>query len=238
MVQVSIPFRILALREEQNTLIDYPVERLAGIIGDTGFACTRCGKCCTRAQNGHVFLLDREVDRARKMDPGSLEPAPVPEFCDREGTFYVSGYALRANDDTVGSCIFLENNRCRIYDDRFSVCRTYPYTLHRERNAGAVEWRYLSKKNRHGSYTRTIPGDECYTLALETKEYENAFLNHQIAFLEFMQDHFTRNNSGHSPKRYEEQVRRFSHGQPVDVMVFANDELERTTVTGPGNFFS
>ena len=59
MVQVSIPFRILALREEQNKLIDYPVERLAGIIGDTGFACTRCGKCCTRARNGHVFLLDR-----------------------------------------------------------------------------------------------------------------------------------------------------------------------------------
>ncbi|CAJ37322.1 hypothetical protein RCIX2202 [Methanocella arvoryzae MRE50] len=45
-----------------------------------------------------------------------MMPAPYYEFCDQNGEFYVSGYAIRANRD--GTCHFLEKGRCRIYEQR------------------------------------------------------------------------------------------------------------------------
>ena len=129
---VPIPFQIVALTQERNSLFEYPQEQLADIFKELGFKCTRCARCCTREFNGHVFLLDHDVSEVKKIDPEALEPAPYPEFCDQNGVFYVSGYALRAKDDAPGSCWFLENGRCRIYNKRFSICRIYPYMLHRE----------------------------------------------------------------------------------------------------------
>jgi len=34
---VPIPFRIAALTQERNSLFEYPLERLAGIVRDVGF---------------------------------------------------------------------------------------------------------------------------------------------------------------------------------------------------------
>ena len=151
---VPIPYRIAALVRERNGLFDYPAERLAGIIREVGFRCDCCARCCTRAFNGHVFLLDRDVAVVREIDPGAIEPAPDPEFCDQNGIFYVSGYALRAKDDAEGSCWFLDGGKCRIYDRRFSICRIYPYMLHREADEeGNIDWRQISGLEMHGSTT-------------------------------------------------------------------------------------
>ena len=170
---VPIPLRIAALVQERNSLFEYPQKRLAEIIRDIRFRCTCCAHCCTRAFNGHVFLLDRDVAVVRGIEPDAIEPAPDPEFCDQNGTFYVSGYALRAKDDDAGSCWFLENGHCRIYDHRFSICRIYPYMLHREPDAaGTVDWRQISGLNQHGEYDAGIGDDEALTIARETKEYE------------------------------------------------------------------
>ena len=106
MVTVSltpIPFRIAALTQERNSLFTYPLERLAEIIREIGFSCTSCAKCCTRKFNGHVFLLDRDVTAIKAIDGGAIEPAPAPEFCDQNGVFYVSGYALKTKADDEGS---------------------------------------------------------------------------------------------------------------------------------------
>jgi Fe-S-cluster containining protein len=222
-----IPFRIVALIQERNALYAYPPERLAGVIKEVGFRCDCCGKCCTRAFNGHVFLLDRDVTAVKSIDPAALEPAPHPEFCDQNGTFYVSGYALRAKDDPAGSCWFLENGRCRIYDRRFSICRIYPYMLHREPGAdGMVGWRQISGLNKHGEYNHEIPDDECLALARETKEYENAFLTQEISFLEFMRDYFARSRLRHVRKVYDEKMRRFLQGEPITVMAYYAGQLE------------
>jgi Fe-S-cluster containining protein len=224
---IPIPFRIVALVQERNNLFEYPKERLAAIIQEVGFRCTSCAKCCTRAFNGHVFLLDRDATEVKKIDPSALEPAPGPEFCDQDGTFYVSGYALRAKDDPVGSCWFLEGGRCRVYDHRFSICRIYPYMLHREPDEnGNVDWRQISGLDKHGEYNQNIPKEECVSLARETREYENAFLAQEISFLEFMHDYFEQHRLRHVQKVYDTRMRRFKKGGPITVMVYYDGQLE------------
>jgi Fe-S-cluster containining protein len=236
---VPIPFRIIALVQERNRLFEYPLERFAGVIREIGFGCEICGKCCIRARNGHVFLLDHDVTGIQSIDPAAIEPAPGPEFCDRTGTFYVSGYTLRTKGDATGSCWFLENARCRIYDRRASVCRIYPYVLHREPDeTGTVDWRYIAGCGQHGVYHRGIPVEECLALAREVKEYENAILTREISFLEFMQDYFAKNRLGHVQKVYDERMRLFSRGEPIIVMVYHDGQLEKHTCRQPGTSLS
>jgi hypothetical protein len=224
---VPIPFRSSALTQERNSLFEYPMERLAAIIREIGFTCTACAKCCTREFNGHVFLLDRDVATVRSIDPEALEPAPDPEFCDQNGTFYVSGYALKAKTDEHGSCWFLENGRCRIYDSRFAICRIYPYMLHREPDeTGKVDWRQISGLNHHGEYGQVIPDEEAITSARETKEYENAFLTQEISFLECIQEHFARHKLRHVQKIYDDRMRAFVKGGVIRVMVYYDGGFE------------
>ncbi|MFA5221116.1 MAG: YkgJ family cysteine cluster protein [Methanoregula sp.] len=228
---IPIPYRILALMQERNSLFEYSAQRLSGIIKEIGFRCDGCAQCCTRAFNGHVFLLDRDVTAVKKIDPAALEPAPRPEFCDQNGMFYVSGYALRTQGDKEGSCWFLENKRCRIYDQRFAICRIYPYMLHREPDEkGNVDWRQISGLNEHGEYNTDIPEEECRAIARETKEYEEAFLQQEIAFLEFMNGYFAKNKLRHVQKVYDDRMRRFAKGEPITVQVFYCGRLEKHTV--------
>jgi len=224
---IPVPLRIAALIQERNRLLEYPLECLAAIIQEIGFRCTSCARCCTRAFNGHVFLLDRDVTSVRKFDPAAIEPAPAPEFCDQNGIFYVSGYALRTRDDDSGSCWFLENGRCRIYDRRFAICRIYPYMLHREPDEhGDVDWRQFSGLEQHGEYDAVISDNESLDLARETKEYENAFLTQEIQFLEFIQDYFSRHGLRHVQKVYDDQIRRFNRGDEITVMVYYDGLFE------------
>jgi uncharacterized protein len=229
-----IPFRIAALTQERNSLFEFPLERLAEIVRETGFRCTSCAKCCTRGFNGHVFLLDRDVKTVLEIEPEALEPAPGPEFCDQNGTFYVSGYALRVQDDDVGSCWFLKNGRCRIYDRRFTICRIYPYMLHREPDEeGVVDWRQFSGLDQHGEYDAVIPDAESMAIARETKEYENAFLTQEIRFLEYIQEHFSRNKLRHVQKIYDDGLRNFRKGKDISVMVFFDDGLVEHRIRAP-----
>ena len=223
---IPIPLRIAALIQERNSLFDYPVERLAGVIREVGFRCTECSKCCTRAFNGHVFLLDRDVTVIKSIDPAALEPAPAPEFCDQNGIFYVSGYAVRTQDDDTGSCWFLKNGKCRIYDRRFTICRIYPYMLHREPDeSGKIDWRQFSGLDQHGEYGAVISDDESLDIARETREYENAFLTQEIQFLEFMQEYYSRHRLRHVQKVYDDQLRRFNKGEEITVMVYYDGRL-------------
>lgn len=230
MVPVSlilISSRIAAAERELSELIAYPQKRLASIIKEVGFRCNLCARCCTRAFNGHVFLLDSDVVMAREIDPASIEPAPYPEFCDRNGTFYVSGYALRAKDDDCGSCYFLENNRCRIYDKRFAICHVYPYMLHREPDAqGKVDWRQIAGLDEHGDYHTKIPEDLCNEAAAETCEYEVAYLKQEIAFLAYIEEYFFKNHLRHVQKTYDDRMRTFARGEEVRIMVFCDGRLE------------
>jgi len=224
---IPIPARIAAAERELSELLLYPQERFVSIIRDIGFQCDLCSRCCTRAFNGHVFLLDCDTARAREIDPESVEPAPFPEFCDQNGTFYVSGYALRAKDDENGSCYFLENNRCRIYDQRFSICRVYPYMLHREPDEkGKIDWRQFAGLDEHGEYHTEIPDGLGEEAAALTREYETACIRQEIAFLAYIRDYFSKNRLRHVQKIYDDRIREFARGGEIRIMVFCDGRLE------------
>jgi len=229
--EFPISCRIIALIQERNRLFSYPLDHLAERIQETGFCCSSCGACCTRIRNGHVFLLDRDAAAARAIDPASLIPAPDPEFCDQDGTFYGSGYSLRTRGDAVGSCWFLQDGRCRIYPQRFAVCRTYPYMLRRiVDEQGTPDWRFIARLSQHGSSGHRIQPEECRRIALETRGYENALLTHEIAFLEFMRGYFSEGGLFHDPFQYSRSLNRAAAGEPVTIMVYYDQGLEEQLV--------
>jgi Fe-S-cluster containining protein len=223
--------RIAALTQERNRLFEFSTKKLAECIKEIGFRCTSCAKCCTRVFNGHVFLLDRDVTVLKAIDPAALEPAPAPEFCDQNGIFYVSGYALRTHDDNAGSCWFLKDGMCRIYDRRFTICRIYPHMLHREPDeSGKIDWRQFSGLDQHGEYDMIISDEESLDLARETKEYENAFLTQEIRFLEFMQEYFYSHRLRNVQKVYDDQLRRYNRGEEIIVRVYYDGVLEQHVI--------
>jgi Fe-S-cluster containining protein len=232
-LSVAVPFitsGIAALRRELEALSAYPLEELAAIIAEVGFSCTCCGLCCTRQFNGHVFLLGDEAERIRRARPDALLPAPFFELCDQHGRFYVSGHALRTQDD--GSCIFLEHGRCTIYAERPSICRVYPYMLHREPDEnGAIDWRQISGLNLHGTYHAGIGPEEAMRIAAETKSYESAFLEHEIAFFECADRYFAGHGLRHVKRTYDMEMRRFRNGEEIEVRVFTGTGFEPVRVS-------
>ncbi|MGA9140374.1 MAG: YkgJ family cysteine cluster protein [Methanocella sp.] len=226
----SFDVRMRELNDELSGLAAYPMERFLEIVKEVGFECNLCGKCCTRDFNDHAFLLDDDAERIGDVDKAALIPAPYYEFCDQAGTFYVSGYAIRANHD--GTCHFLEKGRCRIYEQRPRICRIYPYMLHREEDeAGEVDWRQISGLNRHGYYNSEVDDAECRQMWEEVKDYEAGFLKQEIAFMEAVKAHFEANGLKHSPMAYDRQMRIFGRGGKVHVNVFYKGGFRPHAVT-------
>jgi Fe-S-cluster containining protein len=224
---IPIPCRIVALMQERNRLFAYPLDQVAGDIWSARFRCSCCGKCCTQEINNHIFLLDHDVRRLKKIDEDAYVPAPDPEFCDQNGMLYVSGYALRMRNDPIRSCWFLENGKCRIYEQRFSGCRIYPHMLRRSAGVpGNISWRQFARKGSHGQYDPVLTFEECSVLAREVKEYENAYLSQQIAFLEAIHEYFTVNGLRHDPKVHNQRLRQIRNGVPGTITVFHAGELE------------
>jgi Fe-S-cluster containining protein len=221
--------KIAELTDERDKLSEFPKDEFIAIIRDVGFACTCCAKCCTRAFNGHVFLLDDDVERVLAISPDALIPAPDFELCDQHGNFYVSGYALRCRKN--GDCIFLENNRCNIYEQRFRICRIYPYMLHREIGPdGKLDWRQISGINEHGEYHTSLTDEECEMIAKETLQYEQEVLEKEIAFYTFCTSYFHEHNLKPVRKVYDQRIRGFDRGDAVAVYVFDRGTLKRYTV--------
>lgn len=233
-LQNDILARRLRERErEKEALLKFPMEELVDIIRDVGFSCDMCGKCCTRAFNGHVHLLDDEVAWIGDQYSAALEPVPFFDFCDQEGTFYVAGYTIRTVQDRDGSCWFLDRGRCVIYESRPRVCRIYPYMLHREPDdSGRVDWRQISGLNKHGQYNREIPPDQLNLIARDVIAFERAVLEHEIAFLEFTRSFFAKKGLRHVRKMYDTQVKRLAQGISVPVRVYFRRSFDQWITDG------
>jgi Fe-S-cluster containining protein len=219
--------RIRSLQEERTALEAFPLDELVAIIGDVGFSCDRCGRCCTREFNGHVLLFPEEAERIRAIDPSALEPPPVYDFCDQNGVLYVSGYTIRTLQDRNGSCRFLEKGKCQIYRERPDICRIYPYMLHREPDGfGVSDWRQISGLDQHGIYHTGIPREEAEQIARAIKRFEDQVLAQEIVFLEAISRYFLHRGLRHVRKRFDDQVRRLRSGGTVTVMVFHSGRFE------------
>jgi len=223
----NIETRLTEARKELAGVEGFPDPEFVGIIKELGFRCELCARCCTKEFNDHVFLLDADLVVIRQINPDSVTPAPYPEFCDQKGRFYVSGYALKTKPD--GSCIFLENKRCKIYDRRPSICRVYPYMLHREADdSGRVGWRQISGLNEHGSYYSGLDDSECEEIARVTRAYEEAYLRQMIGFFEAVKIHFQKNGLKHVQSVYDRRIREFLKGKcELEVFVYYNGEFEK-----------
>ncbi|SFM41139.1 YkgJ family cysteine cluster protein [Methanolobus profundi] len=224
MVTSAIEDQLGTVNEELEGVQDYPMDGLVSIIKEVGFECDFCARCCTRQFNDHVFLLTDDALRMTEISSDVLEPAPYYELCDQKGRFYVSGYALKAKED--GSCIFLKDKRCTIYEQRPMICSLYPYMLHREPDEdGNVDWRQISGLNQHGLYHTEISDEEAQDIAQQIKTYETAYLRQLIAFYKKAQEHFSRNKLKHVQGVYDREMRKFKKGEEITVLVLFNGEF-------------
>lgn len=215
--------------EELEGVQTYPMDELVSIIKEVGFECDFCARCCTRQFNDHVFLLTEDATRMKTLSSDVLEPAPYYELCDQQGRFYVSGYALKAKED--GSCIFLEDKRCTIYEQRPMICSLYPYMLHREPDEdGNVDWRQISGLDKHGCYHTDISDEEAQDIAKQIKAYETAYLKQLMAFYKKTQEYFSKNKLKHVKGIYDREMRNFNKGGEITVFVFFNGEFEEYTI--------
>ncbi len=229
-IKSSIETQLVETKNELKGMLAYPDEKLIDIIKDVGFECDLCGRCCTNEFNDHVFLLDKDTALLKETDPSVIVPAPYYEFCDQNGRFYVSGYALKTKPD--GSCTFLTNGRCEIYSSRPSICRLYPYMLHYEAdNDGNLEWRQIGGLNEHGNYHTDIDDDECKRIAADIKEYEAGYLNQKIVFLNTVDERFKKEGLRHVQGVYDREMRRFKKGGEIEVLVFFDGEFESVKLT-------
>jgi Fe-S-cluster containining protein len=232
---VSVPEKeLISLREELDLLLAYPVSELAAVISDVGFSCTCCGRCCTKAFNGHVFLLAPE---AKRVSSEFLIPAPDFPYSDSSGNFYVEGYALRTLPN--GDCVFLSpDRRCTRYEDRFSICRVYPYMLHREPDSrGRVDWRQISGLNLHGEYGSPVSDEECRRIALETISYETAFLEQSIAFHVAVIERFLSSGEKFVRKQHDRRIFAFLRGKVSPVFVWDGEGFVEE-VAGLGGIYN
>lgn len=225
-----IESRLAEVREELEGLNSFPDSEFVSIIKELGFKCELCARCCTKEFNDHVFLLDADLAVIRKIDSNAIVPAPYPEFCDQKGRFYVSGYALKTNPD--GSCIFLVNKRCKIYENRPLICRVYPHMLHRETDdSGKVDWRQICGLNEHGSYHSELSDLECKAIARETRDYEEAYLKQIINFHEAVQAHFKKNALKHVRGIYDRKMREFlKRDAELEVFMYTGNGFEECTL--------
>ncbi len=103
-------------------------EMIAAKIVELGFACQRCGECCTGEENS-VAVFPFEVRAIQAMTGGEwqdeVEPPKEGEW-DCQGRFHTLEWRLRKVE---GSCKFYTSGRCRIYESRPLLCRTYPFYL-------------------------------------------------------------------------------------------------------------
>jgi Fe-S-cluster containining protein len=106
------------------------------------FGCERCALCCGDSKHRvrRILLLNIDVDRVLKSQSMALEAFAVKI----EG---FEPYMFQMKKTVDGSCVFLRNDSCSIYEARPLICRFYPFQLQNRGND-----RYVFR------YTEECPG--------------------------------------------------------------------------------
>jgi uncharacterized protein len=93
------------------------------------FECGKCGLCCgdTKEKNRHILVLESEANRI------SAETfLPKKEFTKQITD--KNPYCYEMKKTSEGKCLFLKDNKCRIYTLRPLICRFYPFELNFEQD--------------------------------------------------------------------------------------------------------
>ncbi len=89
------------------------------------FRCVKCGICCgdTPEKERNILLLKKEAQRISTLTKQQKDDF-ANELTNKEP------YAYEMKKTTKGGkCLFLQHNRCTIYQARPLVCRFYPFGL-------------------------------------------------------------------------------------------------------------
>jgi Fe-S-cluster containining protein len=85
------------------------------------FVCSGCGNCCKKFGPKGLPLFDFEVEKIKNIVTG-LDIRPTEVFLDKKsGIKFSVLYGLFDEP-----CPFLEKNICKIYNNRFLICRQFP----------------------------------------------------------------------------------------------------------------
>jgi Fe-S-cluster containining protein len=95
------------------------------------FECKGCSRCCRGAFGDNTVTVFpdeiRKIMAATGLDWLDIVEPEEEGDEDEYGNCHAFEWALRKKPD--GDCIFLESGRCRIYESRPHICRTYPFYL-------------------------------------------------------------------------------------------------------------
>ncbi|MCD1296237.1 YkgJ family cysteine cluster protein [Methanocella sp. CWC-04] len=101
-------------------------------VKETGFACRQCAECCKNSCGDNtvaVFPFEiRKIMGETGMDWLDIVNPPESEDIDDNGHIHTFEWVLRKKPD--GDCLFLDGDgKCKIYEIRPYICRTYPMRL-------------------------------------------------------------------------------------------------------------
>jgi Predicted Fe-S-cluster oxidoreductase len=84
------------------------------------FECTGCGKCC-KGRPGYVWLTIEEM-----IAIADFLKIPFDQFT-KKNVRQVNGDYSLIEVGEENACVFLEENKCTIYEVRPKQCRTFPF---------------------------------------------------------------------------------------------------------------
>jgi len=223
--------KAINIEKEIKCIESFPDEHYLKIIREVGFECDCCGKCCTSEFNDHVFLLDDDTERIIEHAGWEfLRPAPYFDLCDNLGRFYVMGYALKTKPN--GDCIFYTGGRCEHYEIRPSICKIFPYMLHREPDEdGNIEFRQIGGLNLHGLYHNEISDESSNEILKSVKNYESGFLRQKLGFINEIERYFKENDLRNSQQMYDRMIRLYHKGKSMEVYVFFRGRFEKEEIS-------
>lgn len=107
---------------------DYPDTIFIKGIERIDFKCQRCGGCCK--YRGDIDLFPHDIPRIAKylgMSCGDefLEKYAIKEEIPEKPNLYK--YVIKDKGDRVKTCIFYENNKCRIHPVKPPACFMFPF---------------------------------------------------------------------------------------------------------------
>ncbi len=137
-------YRSHLIRELGQELIDASninIRTIASKIEEIGFSCLTCGKCCRCIfGDNRVLLTPLEIQVIANRTgnivheiatPATPDDPEITNLIDTGGRIHTFGWMLVRKNN--GDCNFIESadisNRCRIYDVRPMLCRTYPFYI-------------------------------------------------------------------------------------------------------------
>lgn len=101
-----------------NSAFGFTLPNDLSLILASTFACEKCGNCC-RISTPITLTIEDPARISISLNMKMKEF--IREYARRDGPL------LRLRSRYCAPCIFLENNSCKIYEARPTVCRQYPF---------------------------------------------------------------------------------------------------------------